>query len=159
MDRGAELGLADRENLRIFQPGERARKRHVGVKNRAGVGQQPMHRRVDAIAGLLDDPLAREQGAVVADLHEAARRHLGPVEPKRDLVVAVVPAGHPHRQVIEDSLVEAVHHGKAVGRGEIDPRLPLRQTDIDAVLDRFLKHDIFPRVQFQFSSAARLTAP
>src|SRR5207249_12305573 len=64
--------------------------------------------------------------------HEAARRHLGPVQAERNLVVAFA-AGHPQRQVIEDPLVEPVHHRKPVGRGEIDPRLPLCRADVAAV--------------------------
>ena len=87
---------------------------------------------MNAIAGLLDLPLAGEQLAIVADLHEAARRHLGPVQAERNLVVAFA-AGHPQRQVIEDPLVEPVHHRKPVGRGEIDPRLPLCRAGVAAV--------------------------
>jgi hypothetical protein len=53
------------------------------------------------------------------------------VHAKRDLVVAVGPSGHRERQVVEDPLVEAVHDGEAMGRGQINARLPL---DIAAFL-------------------------
>ena len=89
---------------------------------------------MDAIAGLLDLAPAGAQLAVVAHFHETARRHLRPVQPERDLVIAFA-AGNPERQMIEDPLVELVHHREPVSRGEIDPRLPSRRADV-AALDR-----------------------
>ena len=138
VDHGAELGLADRQDARVLEPRQRAGERHVGVEHRRGVRQQAMDRRMDAVAGALDVALAGLALAVVADLHEAARRHLGPVQAERDLVVAVVGAGHAEREVIEDPLVEAVHHGEPVRGREIDPRLPLRRADVDISLVLFL---------------------
>jgi hypothetical protein len=44
---------------------------------------------------------------------------------ERDLIVAVAAARHHEREMIEDSLAEAVHMGEPVRGGEVDPRLPL----------------------------------
>jgi hypothetical protein len=41
-----------------------------------------------------------------------------------DLVVAVRFAGNDMRKVVEDSLVKAMHDGKAMRRCQIDPRIP-----------------------------------
>src|SRR5205085_11437374 len=97
-------------------------------------------------AGALDLALAREPRAVIADFHEAARRHLAPVQAERDLVVAVVRAGDAEGQVVEDAFVETVHHGQAMGGREIDPRLRPRGLEVDAVFDRFLQHGRSPWV-------------
>ena len=39
VDRSSELGLADRQDLRILEPGQRARERHVGMEHRRGLRQ------------------------------------------------------------------------------------------------------------------------
>ena len=81
---------------------------------------------MDAVGGALHVAGAALHLAVVdADLHEGAGLHLRPVHAEGDLVVAVAPAGHRQGQVVEDALVEAVHHGDPVGGGEIDAGLPL----------------------------------
>jgi len=81
---------------------------------------------MDAVAGALHLALAALDLAVIdADLHEGRGRHLGPVHPERNLVVAIAAAGHHEGQMIEDALVEAVHEGESMRRRQIDPRLPL----------------------------------
>src|ERR1700730_6784747 len=117
-----------------------------------------MDRHVDAIAGLLDLALARLELAVVADFHEAARGHLGPVQAERDLVIAVVGAGDAQGEVVENALVEPVHHGEPVRGGEIDPRLPLRRGYVDAGLDRFQKHGLSPVGCWAVNSATAAVA-
>src|SRR6185437_11279869 len=69
---------------------------------------------------------AAQHRAVIADLHQNAGGHLRPMEAKRDLVVAIVPARHGQREVVEDAFAEAMADGEAMGGGEIDPCLPLR---------------------------------
>src|SRR5262249_37502407 len=61
-----------------------------------------------------------------------------------DLVIAVVGAGNAQGEVVENALVEPVHHREPVRGGEIDPRLPLRRGYVDARLDRFQKHGLSP---------------
>ena len=121
--RDRDFGLADRQDALVLQPRQRARERHVGVEHRAGVLREAMDRRVDAVAGALDVALAGEPLAVIADFHEAACRHLGPVEAERDLVVAVVRARHAEGQVIEDALVEA-RASRRAGARRRDRRAP-----------------------------------
>src|SRR5262249_1537376 len=76
-----------------------------------------------------DLALAGDELAIVADLHETARRDFAPVQPERDLVIAVA-ARHPQGEVIEDALVKPVHHREPVRGGEIHPRLPSRRVDV-----------------------------
>src|SRR4029077_12699799 len=140
-----DFGLPDRQDALVFEPRQRAGERHVGGKHRAAVLRQAMDRGVDAIAGTLDLALAGKARAVVTDFHEAARRHLGPIEAERDLVVAVVRARHPEGQVIEDALVEAVHHAQPVRGREIDAGLPARGFEVYALVDGFLQHDVASR--------------
>src|SRR5262249_24609198 len=79
----------------------------------------------DAIAGALPVAGAALHLAVInADLHEGAGAHFRPVQAERDLIVAVGLAGDRQREVVEDTFVEAMHHGKPVGGGKIDARLP-----------------------------------
>src|SRR5262249_37075945 len=104
---------------------------------------------------LLDLALAGLERAVVAHFHEAARRHLGPMQPERDLVVAVVGAGHAQGEMVEDALVEPVHHGETMRGGEINPRLPLCRGHVDAALDRFQKHGWSPSVPIPKFANAR----
>ena len=120
----ADLGLADGQDAGVFEPGERARVRHVGVHHAGGIRVQPVDGGMDAVARELHLPFAREAGAVEADLHERGCGHLRPVQPERDLQVAILLARNGEGQVIEDSLLKSVHHGKPVGRGEIDAGLP-----------------------------------
>ena len=80
---------------------------------------------MDAEGGLLDLALPGQHAAVEPNLHKAARRDLGPVQPERDLVIAVGLARDRQGQVIEDTLVEAVLDRQAVRRGEVDARLAL----------------------------------
>ena len=126
MHHDAEFGLADRQDALVLQPRQGAAEGHVGVQHGVAVRHQPVDRRVDAVGGTFDHALAGEQRAIVADFHEAARGHLGPVQAERDLVVAVVVARHARGEVVEDALVEAVHHGHAMRGRQIDARLPLR---------------------------------
>ena len=123
---GAEFGLSDRQDVLVLQPGECAGEGHMGVEDRGGVALQPVDRGVNAIGGALDFALAGEAGAVVADFHEAACGDLGPVQAEGNLVVAVVGARHAQGEVIENAFIEPVHHGEAMGGGEIDARLPAR---------------------------------
>src|SRR5438067_1033714 len=105
-----------------------------------------MDRRMDAIAGALDIALAGKPRAVIADFHEAACGHLGPIEAERDLVVAVARAGHAERQVIENAFVEAMHHAEPMRGREIDAGLPARGFEIYALVDGFLQHPSLPDV-------------
>src|SRR5436305_2601415 len=112
----------------------------MGMEDGAGLLRQLMDRRMDAIAGALDLAFAGEPRAIVSDFHEAARRHLGPVEPERNLVVAIVGAGDPECQMVEDALMKVVHHAEPMRGGEIDARLPARGFEVYALLDGFLQH-------------------
>jgi hypothetical protein len=82
-----------------------------------------MDRGVNTEGRLLDLALARQQAAVVADLHEAACGDFRPMQTERDLVIAIVAAGHRQRQMIEDALMETVLDREPVRRCEVDARL------------------------------------
>ena len=125
LHRHPELGLADGEDARVLEPGEGARVRHVGVHHAGRVRDQPVDGGVDAVARELHLALARVAGPVEPDLHERGSGHLRPVQAERDLEVAVLLARHGEGEVVEDPLLEAVHHGEPVGRGEVDAGLPL----------------------------------
>ena len=120
-----DLGLADGQDARVLEPGERARVRHVGVHHAGRIRDQPVDGGVDAVARELHLALARVAGAVEADLHERGRGHLRPVQAERDLEVAVPLARHGEGEVVEDPLLEPVHDRDPVGRGEVDAGLPL----------------------------------
>jgi hypothetical protein len=120
----------------------------VGVEHRSGVLREAVDRRVDAIAGALDVAFAGEPPPVIAHFHQAARRHLGPIEAERDLIVAVIRARHAEGQVIEDAFVEPPHHADPVRCREIDPRLPARGLEVDALLDGLLQHPSLQVVEF-----------
>src|SRR5439155_14561217 len=77
----------------------------------------------------LDLALAAQHRAVIADLHQNARRDLRPMQAERDLVVAIVPARHGQGEVVEDALAEAMADREAMRRREVDPRLPFRGID------------------------------
>src|SRR5579859_4921377 len=94
---------------------------------------EAVDRRVDAIGRLLYLALARQHTSVPADFHEAACRNLRPMQPERDLVVAVALAGNRQSQVIENAFAETMPDGKPVRGGEIDSRLPLGGGDCRAV--------------------------
>jgi hypothetical protein len=44
----SDFGLADRFDARIFEAGQSAGERHVGVQDASGARDQPVDRRVDA---------------------------------------------------------------------------------------------------------------
>src|SRR5262249_3901707 len=83
------------------------------------------------------------QRAVVADFHEAACRHLRPVQPERDLVVAIVAPRHTKGQMVENPLVETVHHRQTVRCRQIHAPLPLDggKVSLNTSLDRLQRHD------------------
>ena len=98
-------------------------------------------RRVDAVRRTLDLPFSGQLGAVVADFHQAAGGHFGPVQAERNLVVAVVRAGHAEGEVVENPLIQAMHHREAMRGGEVHPRLPAHGFDIEILgLQRFQRH-------------------
>src|SRR4029450_371851 len=84
---------------------------------------------MNAIAGALDVADAAFHLTVIdTDFHERACLHLRPMQPKGNLIVAVGLTGYRQRQVIEDALVEAVHHGGPMSRGQFDAPLPFLRT-------------------------------
>src|SRR5262249_41107035 len=119
-----DFGLADRFDARLFEPSQRAGEWHMGVQYADGGRDEPMDRRVNAERGTLDLARAAQRAAVVTDLHQAAGGHLGPMQAKRDLQVAVFGTGYREGEVIEDSLAKPLPVRQAVRRREIDTRLP-----------------------------------
>jgi hypothetical protein len=109
----------------------------MGVEDAGMLRHEAVDRRVDAEGRAFDLPLAAQHRAVIADFHQAARRHLRPVQAERDLIIAVVFAGHRQGEMVEDSLAETVRHGHPMRRRQIDPRLPFRCIDRAARAVRF----------------------
>jgi len=109
--------------------GDIARFRRLPPYLRSMLRNEAVDRRMDAEGRALDLALAAQHLAVIADFHQAARRHLRPMQPERDLVIAVVLARHGEREMVEDPFAEAVRHGHPVRRRQIDPRLPFRCVD------------------------------
>jgi hypothetical protein len=81
---------------------------------------------VNAIAGSLDVTVPALHLTIVdAYLHERRSLDLRPVHAKRNLVIAVGIARDYLGQVIEDSLVQAMHDGQSMRGCKIDASLPL----------------------------------
>ena len=95
-----------------------------------------MNWRVNAHGRALGLALAAQHPAVIGDFHQAASRHLGPMQSEGDLVVAVVAARHRQSEVVEDALAEPVLDRQTVRRREIDARLLLRLGDFVLVGSR-----------------------
>ena len=86
---------------------------------------------MDAISGAFDFALAAQAGAVVGHFHEAACGHFGPVQAERNLIVAVVVAGHAQGEMVENPFIQAMHDGQPVRGGQIDTRLPALRGQIE----------------------------
>src|SRR5262245_17951793 len=96
------------------------------MEDGAGMRDEVMERRMNAIAGALNVTDAALRLAVVdPHFHERARLHLRPMQTEGNLIVAVGLARHGQGQVIENALVQPVHHGGAMGRSQVDAGLPL----------------------------------
>ena len=120
-----DLGLANLLDARVLEACKRARIRHVRVKHGFGLRQRLVDRRMDAEAGAFHLARAAPDLAVFdADLHEGRGRHLRPMHPEWDLVIAVAVARHDQRKMVENSLAETVHEGQPVRSRQIDTRLP-----------------------------------
>src|SRR5438477_7854867 len=132
-----DLGLAERGEARLSKAGERGGKRHMSVQDAGLLRVELVDRGVDAKGGAFDLAFATQDLAVIADLHQAARGHLRPMQPERDLVITVALARHGQRKMVEDAFAQAVRHGEAMRRREIDPRVPLRRIDFVARAARF----------------------
>ena len=94
------------------------------MQDASGARDQPVDRGVDTIRRSLDVTSAAQHALVIADLHEAAGRDLGPMQPERDLQITIVGTGRGEGEVIENALAEALHVRKPVGCGKIDAVLP-----------------------------------
>ena len=79
---------------------------------------------VDFIELRLKEGMPLDQAVIDADLHEGRGRHLGPMHPEWNLIVAVAAARHDQGQVVEDPLAETLHEGQAMRRRKVDARLP-----------------------------------
>src|ERR1700722_15888459 len=120
-----DLGLADLLDARIFEPRQRARIGHVGMKHSLGLRQRLVDRRMDAIAGAFHLALAALDLAVIdADFHERGRRYLRPMHPEWDLAVTVAAPRHHQGQMVEDAFAKAVHEGQPMRGGKVNPRPP-----------------------------------
>src|ERR1700722_20982482 len=119
------LGLTNLLDARILKPRKSTGKGHVSVEDRHGLRQRFVNRRVDAVAGALyvaGSPPDLAGGNT--DLHERRGRHFGPMHAKRNLIIEVTVARHHEREVVENSLTEAMRERETVRGREIDPRPP-----------------------------------
>lgn len=112
--------MADHLEARLFEAGQRADERHVGVQYAGSARDQPMYRRVDAKRRALDVAAAAQQAAVVIDLQQAARGDLAPVQPERDLEMSIVGAGYGKGEMVEDAFAETLPVREPMCRREID---------------------------------------
>src|SRR6516165_10521687 len=117
----ADFRLADLFNVGIFETGERTGKRHMRVEHGFSLRQRLVNWRVNAIAGSLDVTVPTLHLTIVdAYLHERRSLDLRPVHTKRNLVIAVGIARDHLGQVIEDSLVQAMHDCQSMCGCKID---------------------------------------
>jgi hypothetical protein len=97
-------------------------------------------RRVNTVAGTLNVADAALHLAVAEpNFHERTRLHLRPMQAEGYLIVAIGLARHGQGQVIEDALVQAVHHGGPMGRRQVDASLPFLSAAFLTRYGRYLK--------------------